>query len=139
MPWSRVKAIRLAQVGDALALEPLELVREVADAVGQAVGQRRLAEAAVPAARPERDGLRLEDDDPQRGIRVGQRERRPQAGEARPDDDDVARRRLRPAARSIGRGDAAQPVADGSADGDAHGDTATMPRIACPFDAGDAS
>ena len=57
---------QLAQVGEALGLEPIELVGEVADAVGQAVGQRRLAEAAVPAARPERDRLRLEDDDPQR-------------------------------------------------------------------------
>jgi hypothetical protein len=81
---------QLAQVGEPLGLEPLELVRKVADPVGQAVGQRRLAEAAVPAGRPERDGLSLEDDHPQARIRVGQGERRPQAGEATPDDEDVA-------------------------------------------------
>ena len=61
----RVNAIRPCEVGDALVLEALELVGEVEDPVGQAVGQRRLAEPAVPAARPVRDGLRLQDHDPQ--------------------------------------------------------------------------
>src|SRR4051812_9093150 len=38
------------EVREAFALEEIELVPEVEDPVGQAVGQRRLAEAAVPAA-----------------------------------------------------------------------------------------
>ena len=49
------------QVVDALALERFQLVGEVADAVGQAVRQAGLAEAAVPPAGAESDGLRLED------------------------------------------------------------------------------
>ena len=77
------------EVVDALLLEALELVREVADAVGQAVGQARLAEATVPADRAVADGLRLEDRDPQARVRVGQRERGPQAGEPATDDRDV--------------------------------------------------
>ena len=48
---------QVPQVVDALLLEALELVGEVADPVGQAVGQARLAEAAVPSARAEADGL----------------------------------------------------------------------------------
>ena len=55
MPCSRVNAIERPEVVDAFALEALELVGEVLDAVGQAVGQARLAEAAVAAARPEGD------------------------------------------------------------------------------------
>ena len=105
MPCSRVNATSAREVVDALVLEALELVGEVADPVREAVGQARLAEAAVPAARPERDGLRLEDGDPQRRIRVGQGDRGPQPGEPGADDgdvrDDVARRRRaadRPAA-----------------------------------------
>ena len=106
MPWSRVNAMRPAQVVDALALEALELVGEVADPVGQAVGQARLAEAAVPAAGAERDGLRLEDHDAQRRVGVGQRDRGPQAGEPGPDDRDVGRRAARP---SAGGGSAVGP------------------------------
>ena len=57
------------EVVDALPLEPRQLVGEVLDPVGQAVGQARLAEAAVAAAGAERDGLRLEDGDAQRSGR----------------------------------------------------------------------
>ena len=81
------------EVRDAFLLEPRDLVGEVADPVRKAVGQRRLAEAAVPAGRPEPDRLLLEDVDAQRGIRVGQRERGPQAGEPAADDRDVRRPR----------------------------------------------
>ena len=70
-------------------LEQRELVGEVADAVGQAVGQAGLAEAAVAAARPEPDGLLLEDDHPQGRVGVGQRDGGPEPGEAGPDDRDV--------------------------------------------------
>ena len=89
------------EVVDALALEALQLVGEVPDAVGEAVGQARLAEAAVAAGRPERDGLRLQDDDPQRRVRVGQRDRRPEAREPGADDRDVD-----------GRGRSPRPAAD---------------------------
>ena len=92
MPLVRVNVDQALQVGDALVLEALQLIGEVADPVGQAVGQRRLAEAAVPAARPVRDGLRLEDDDAQRRVRVGQGDRGPQPGEPATDDDDIGRR-----------------------------------------------
>ena len=80
---------RAREVLDALALEPLQLVGEVPDAVGQAVGQARLAEAAVATARAEGDGLRLEDGDAQRRVRVGQGDRGPQPGEPGADDGDV--------------------------------------------------
>ena len=52
MPWSRVKAIRPCEVVDALPLQPLELLREVPDPVGQAVGQAGLAETAVAPLAP---------------------------------------------------------------------------------------
>ena len=108
------------EVVDALVLEPLQLVGEVADAVGQAVGQARLAEAAVATARPERHGLRLEDDDAQGRVRVGQGDRRPQAGEAAADDGDIDVEPLPGVQRRIdhaGRRGLAQPVADGGATG----------------------
>ncbi len=89
---SRVKAIRPRRLSRPSRSRTLELVGEVPDPVGQPVRQRRLAEPAVPPARPERDGLRLEDDHAQAGCRVGQRERRPQAREPGPDHDDVGGR-----------------------------------------------
>ena len=55
IPSSRTNATSSGEVRDALRLEDVELVGEVAHPVGQAVGQRRLAEAAVPAARPAAD------------------------------------------------------------------------------------
>ncbi len=91
------------EVVDALALEALELVGEVADPVREAVGQARLAEAAVPAAGPEGDGLGLEDDDPQRRVRVGQRDRRPEPGEPGADDRDIRDESLAGLERRIGR------------------------------------
>jgi len=105
------------EVREALRIEDRELVGEVAQAVGQAVRQRCLAEAAVPAARPVADRLGLEDRDPQPGVRVGQGDRGPQAGEPGTHDDDVRgavtaewrmlrsrRRRREPVADRIGRG-----------------------------------
>ena len=55
MPCSRVKVTSPREVVDALPLEALELVGEVADPVREPVGQARLAEAAVAAAGPEGD------------------------------------------------------------------------------------
>ena len=72
-----------------------ELVGEVADAVREAVGQAGQAEAAVAAARAVTDRVGLEDRHPQRGVRVGQRDRGPQPGEPATDHDDVRRRRRR--------------------------------------------
>ena len=96
------------EVGDALVLEALELVGEVEDPVRQAVGQRRLAEPAVAAARPVGDGLGLEDDDPERRVRVGQRDRGPQPGEPATDDDDVGRRVAGERRSNVGPGSRSQ-------------------------------
>ena len=86
----------------------LELVGEVLDPVGQAMGQAGLAEPAVATARPERDRLRLEDHDRQRRVRVGQGDGRPQPREPGADDGHVGGQALagRPAA---GRRTAASP------------------------------
>ena len=99
-----------AQVREPFGLEAFQLVREVADPVGQAVGQRGFAEAAVPAARPERDRLRLDDDDAQCRVGVGQGEGRPEPGEPGPDDQDIGRR-VRGKRRTRGRRLAAKPIA----------------------------
>src|SRR5436190_12831706 len=48
------------QIGDAFLFEEPDLVGKVPDPVGQAVSQRRGAEATVPATRPEANGLLLE-------------------------------------------------------------------------------
>ena len=79
----------LAQVAHALRLEDVDLVGEVAHAVVQAVGQRRCAEPAVPAARAVAHAVGLEDHDPQRRVGVDEGDRRPQPGEPAADDDDV--------------------------------------------------
>ena len=60
------------QVCDSLPFEQRELVGKVTDSVGQAVGQRGLAESTVPPAGAEADRFLLEDDDPQGWVRVGQ-------------------------------------------------------------------
>ena len=48
------------EVLDPLLLQPRQLVGEVLDPVRQAVGEARLAEAAIAAAGPERHGLGLQ-------------------------------------------------------------------------------
>jgi hypothetical protein len=105
---------QLGEVAKALVLERRELVAEVEDPVRETVGERRLAEAAIPAARPEPDRLGLEDDDAQPRIRVGQRDRGPEPGEPGPDDRDVgpfARARFQRGMVRPGRR-RGQPVAD---------------------------
>ena len=77
------------EVGHALAFEAFEFVGEVQDPVRQPMRQGRLAESAVPTAGPERDRLRLEDDDPERRVRVRQGDGGPQTGEATADDHDI--------------------------------------------------
>ena len=104
MPCSRVNAISACEVLDPFLLQPRQLVGEVLDPVGQAVGQARLAEAAVAAARPERHGLRLQHRDAQGRVRVGQGDRRPQAGEPRADDRDVDFQAFSGIQRRIGAG-----------------------------------
>lgn len=103
------------EVVAALPLEALELVREMADAVGEPVGQACLAEPAVAPRRTERHGLRLQHDHAQGRVRIGQGDRGPQAREPSPDDDDIRgqpgpgrERRI----RGPGRIGLAQPVAD---------------------------
>ena len=85
------------EVRDALLLEPLDLVGEVADPVGQAVGQRRLAEPAVPAATP-------------RTRRSPARGRRPAATDPCRSGRCAVHRPVNPAAddRDVGDGRAAQ-------------------------------
>jgi hypothetical protein len=77
------------EVLDALPFERLELVGEVADAIREPMREAGLAEPAVAPAGTEPDGLHLQDGDPERRVRVGQRDRRPEPGEARADDRDV--------------------------------------------------
>ena len=89
MPSSRTNAISPREVAPALGLEPVDLLGEVEQPVRQAVGQPRLAEAAVAAARAPADALGLEDDDAEPGVRVEQPDRRPQAGEPAADDGDI--------------------------------------------------
>ena len=104
------------QVVDALAFERFQLVGEVADAVGQAVRQAGLAEAAVPPTGAESDGLRLEDRDAQRRVGIGQRDRGPQAREPGPHDGDVHIEPFASQERRVGdpgRGRVAKPVGDG--------------------------
>ena len=109
MPCARVNSIRPVEVGDALVFETLQLVREVQDPVGQAVRQAASQNPPFRPLAPNDDGLRLEHDDPERRVRVGQRDRRPQPGEPAADDDDVGRRVARPAAaRSVGPGSRSQ-------------------------------
>ena len=81
----------LAQVADALRLEPLELVGEVEEPVVEPVGERRGAEAAVAAAGALGDPVGLEHDDAQRRVRLEQADRGPQPGEPAADDRDVRR------------------------------------------------
>ena len=66
-----------AEVVDPFLLEPFEFVREVADTVGEAVGQRGLAEPAIAPAGAEGDAVGLGDDNPKRWVRVGQGDRGP--------------------------------------------------------------
>ena len=90
MPCSRVNAIRAREVRDALVLQArrsssgkwrIPLARPWVRLASQKPPLRPLA--------PKADGLRLEDDDPQRRVGVGQRDRRPQPGEPAADDRDV--------------------------------------------------
>ena len=73
----------------------------------------RLAEAAVPAARPEGDRVRLQDDDVERGSVSVRASRGPQPGEPGPDDDDIGRRATRSGPGDDAGARFAQPVADG--------------------------
>jgi hypothetical protein len=52
--------------------------------------ERRVAEAAVPAARPKRDPLGFEEDDRAARIRLEGLDRRPETGEPAADDGEVA-------------------------------------------------
>ena len=54
-----------------------------------APGDHGHGEPAVAAAGAEPDGLALQDHDPPAGLQLGQADRRPEAGEAASDDDDV--------------------------------------------------
>src|SRR4029077_5166699 len=56
---------QLLEVRPAEPFELVDLVGEVALAVGPSVDEARLAEATVPTARPEPDEGGLDDDDPQ--------------------------------------------------------------------------
>ena len=106
-----LKAMSSCEVLPAEPLEQVDLVREVALAVGPSVDQARLAEAAVAAARPEPDEGRLDDDDPQGRVGLGQPDRRPQAGEPGPDDRHVGSRGAAQRRTRV-RAPAVQPEAD---------------------------
>jgi hypothetical protein len=104
------------EVVDALALESVELVGEVTDPVRQAVGEARLAEATVAAAGAGSHRSHLEHHDPERRVRVGQRDRRPEAREAGTDDHHVCGELLPVVEGRIGdalRSGLAKPVGDG--------------------------
>jgi len=77
------------EVLPAQLLEAFELVGEPVDAVGDAVGQRRRAEAAVPPRRLLGHAARLDHGDPTAGICLLRLERRPQPGVARADHEEV--------------------------------------------------
>ena len=103
---------QLLEVLDPLLLQPRQLVGEVADPVGEAVGEAGLAEAAVATAGPEPNGLRLQHRHPEGRVRVGQGDGRPQAGETRADDRHVDLEALSGVQWRIGgRARVAQPVA----------------------------
>ena len=80
---------QLVVVARALGLEDVDLVGEVAQAVGQAVGQAGLDDAAVPPAGAVAHDLLLEQHDVRRWRRVLELDGRPEAAEAAADDDHV--------------------------------------------------
>ena len=79
----------LRQVPPALGLQDVELVTEMEEAVGETVGQARLAEPAVATARAPADALGLEHGNAQPRVRLEQADRRPEPREASAHDGHV--------------------------------------------------